>query len=164
MSIEKPISTIRKAVQGAAEEMASKESIQTPQAKHYDKAFLIFKTLRNMNPEVLEKLIIASAEGKELKDKLGNKLLMEFETISSEIFTEHKKKIIDEVKKIRMEKPSAEHFEKISALVKNSFTQLGNEIKHDSRLLHLFSGKEELFNEAVNYVCSKMPDLLVASI
>lgn len=164
MPIEKPISTIRKAVQGAAEEMASKESIQTPQAKHYDKVFLVFKTLRNINPKALEKLIIASAEGKELKDKLGNNLMVEFETISSEIFGKHKKNIADEIKKIKVESPSAENFEKIRSLVNNSFTELGNEIKHDPRLLHLFAGKEDLLDEAVNFVRLKLPDLLIASI
>ncbi|MBP6025454.1 hypothetical protein [Ferruginibacter sp.] len=163
MSLENPISTIRKAVQGAAEELASKELLQKAESNHYDKVFLIFKTLRNINPKTLEKVIIASAKGKELKDKLSKELFAEFESVAFEISADYKKKITAQVEKIENDSSCQNKYEQVTAVTKNIFTDMAYEIKNDPRLLTAFAGKEDLLDEAVNFVHSDLPELLVAS-
>ena len=46
MSIENPISTIRKAIKGSAERFAESEGKRKPKSKHYEEAFENFRKLK----------------------------------------------------------------------------------------------------------------------
>lgn len=164
MAIEKPISTIRKAVHGAAEELAAKEFLQKPEPKHYDKVFLIFKTLRNINSKTLEKVIVASVKGKALKDKLGEKLMTDFERVAFEISAYYKRKINAEIEKIEKDSSCKNKSERITISAKNIFEEMAYKIKKDPRLLSSFAGKEDMLDEAVNFLKSNLSELIVNSI
>lgn len=71
MSLENPISTIKKAIRGKAEEMASKEYLDKPEQRHLDKVLGIYKSLRNNPKENFEKQVKYDVERKILKDQMG---------------------------------------------------------------------------------------------
>ena len=99
MTIEKPISTIRKAIQGSAEKKAEYELLDKPEQRHYDESFLFLRYMKIFEREKYEKIIKIGAKTKELKDEMGinsfkiyanlgqdlNRILMDIEPGSNEI-------------------------------------------------------------------------------
>jgi hypothetical protein len=63
--------TIKKAVQGAAGELASKEFLDSPQQRHINSVIANYKLIRSMNPKILNKIINLTAKWQELKDEVG---------------------------------------------------------------------------------------------
>lgn len=71
MSIEKPISTIKKAIIGRAEKKAYEGSLNKPEQKHYEESLNFFKKMKEKRPEKIEELILNSAKGNDLRDEMG---------------------------------------------------------------------------------------------
>src|SRR5467141_1911924 len=100
MSIEKPISTIRKAVQGSAEKVAAKEFLDEPEQRHYDKIFNVYRFLRQFEPEKIERIIKIAAKEKELKDEMGIELYKVFNQVWEQLIQGYENKIDEAVKQI----------------------------------------------------------------
>jgi hypothetical protein len=71
MSFEKPISTIRKAIEGTAEKIAFNENLENPDSKHFEYVIKLYKHVRMSNPQMLEKIIRVASNNKELKEDIG---------------------------------------------------------------------------------------------
>lgn len=146
MNIEKPISTIRKAIIGSAEEAASKESLSRPEQRHYDYVFGLYKQIRDANPELLKKIIIAAAKGKELKDEIGQ----ESEKVFNQVWGELAVTYHDEL--VKSMKSSSDKF-------KREIFKIGEISKNDPRIISAFSGKEDALNKCIDYANKTILDL-----
>jgi hypothetical protein len=160
MNIEKPISTIRKAVKSSAEEQALNENIDKPEKRHYDETFKFLKIMKTINPEMFEKDIILLAKGKELKDESGIESYKVFRQVWKELTD------INEVnEQVNMwnkfrenqslpELPQSEQKRGYIILAEDFLKSKGEELKKDPRITNKFSGKEDILNRCVDHAIS----------
>lgn len=146
MTIEKPVSTIKKAIKGTTEQMASKESLKKPEQRHYDSVINLYKQIRNTSPEMLEKIVIAAAKGKELKDEIGQESEMVFNQVWGELADVYQEELYKSIEK------SPDEFKK-------EINKIGEMSKEDTRIISAFSGKEDALNKCIDYATQTIVDL-----
>ena len=132
MSLEKPIPTIRKAVERLAEERAENESLDKPEQRHYDDVFLTYKMWRMLDPQKLEISIKVTAKSQELKEEMGKELFKVFDLAWLDA-TQNCKGNIDKA---------------------------ANEVKNNPAVLQAFLGKEAFLIKALNITKSSMQELI----
>lgn len=165
MSIEKPISTIRRAIQESAEENASKEFLNEPEQRHYKQAIDFYKLLRKSSPEFLEIVIPLTAKRKELKDEMGLELYKVFEDAWENLLrgpTGYESKMKEGMAQItETKKLSSDEYnqEKIN-LTQRILNEESASLRHDSIISSAFSGNEEILNKAIEFEISYLCDLL----
>jgi len=162
MNIENPLHTIKKAVEEAAIRKASNEFLEKPEARHFQLVFDDFKRLRNLNPQVLARLIIRYAKTKELKDELGRNLDFTLQQVYNEKSSQLEDRIIAGIEQLQsMSKMKQEEVQKeFAALMQRGAEELGRQIKTDSRITSSFVGKEELLNKAINFINKELLETL----
>ena|ERR1035437_398953 len=134
MSIEKPISTIRKAIKSISENIPD----------NYKRALNAFKDLKKVNPEFLNKIITTESQGQDIKDKMEPELYNIYSKVFGEIFTNHE---------AELNKATIDGSEEMLTKVIQTIL---NEVKKDNRLIHAFAGKKELFNKIASFSTSEM--------
>ena len=161
MSIENPIQTIKKAITASAEKLASNESINKPEPRHFEQIFNMYKQLRESDPVTLEKIIIISVKGKELKDKLGHDLDSVFQQVANETQNRLKEKIISEINIFQNsdELNSSDQNQKLKEIIEHGLNQLKNEILNDSRIKTAFGGHQELLNQCIDFTVSSSKEI-----
>ncbi|MFA6524085.1 MAG: hypothetical protein WC264_00450 [Candidatus Paceibacterota bacterium] len=161
MAIEKPISTIRKAVNSAAENMAKNEFLDKPEQRHYESVISEYKWLRAFEPEFLEKILVVGAKGSELKDEMGTELYNIFDKVRTEMTSNSEDQFKDAIEQIKMTKNLSldELNQEISNLIIRYFKIKGEEIKNDPRIKSAFFGKEELLDKAINFIITSLVDI-----
>jgi hypothetical protein len=153
MSLEQPYSTIKKAVEGSANEMARSELLEKPEARHYDKVFQLLKQLRDFDSSLLENIIIISARGKNLAEKLGPGLEKEFREVVDELNENIEKKAKLGIKQIKstIKDPKSIIDEK-NKFALRLIEELILQLKTDLRIVSAFDGKELLLEEATAFM------------
>lgn len=169
MSLERPFSTIRKAVEESAEEKASKEFLDRPEPRHFEAAFNFYRTLRESDPEFFEAVVSLTAQRKEVRDTLGVELYSTFDRAWTSLINDHTNgyaakvkaafEQVQETKNLNQEELEEERI----ILTKRFLTEAANIIESDPQLLISFRGKEELLNKAVVFESSYFVNLLDAS-
>jgi len=155
MSLEKPISTIRKALHGIAEENAFGNLKGTPEKKDFDDAINVLRSLKNSDPEKFELVVKVGAEGKELKDKIGEERYKLFMSIWEDLcindFTNLNIAcdLIEKTPMLVTDKHKAIH-----KLNENFYTKKLEEMKENTKLKAAFQGNEEIFNQALKVTAS----------
>jgi len=139
MSIEKPISQIKRAILAGAEELARKESLNKPEDCHFNAVIKILREAKNYSQELFEQAIKTLVEEKELKNKIGIELVTSFEKASYRLLENQERKgdLIDYISK---------DFEA--------------EIKSEPQIAIEFAGKEKFLDDAIKYIKSNFPKLL----
>lgn len=162
MGIEKPISTIRKAVQRMAEEEAEKESLNKPEQRHYDDVFTTYKVLRMLDPERLELNLKVTAKQQELKNGIGTELFKVFDKVWIEATKEGKKEIAEAVDQLeRTLNISPKEFNrKLKEIDEQYLKEKAILVKSDPRIISDFKGKEELLDRAIKTTISSMNELM----
>lgn len=151
--------TTRKAIQIAAEEMASQEFLDAPQQEHLDSVISNYKLIYSMNPKILYKIVNLTAKSKEIKDEVGPDLHKIFTQVWEKELTANMKNELDDVMAtIHQTKTLTEKGDKdeIVILVKRYIEKKIQELKKDPRILSAFAGKEELLDKLLNFVVSAM--------
>lgn len=161
MTIERPISTIRKAINSAAQNKAENEFLEKPEQKHYEDIFSEYKLLRAFEPELLEKLLILGAEGSEIKHEMGSDLYEIFSNVQEELTSIGKEKLINALEQIKKTKNlSLEELNQEIANLNNSYLKIkGEEIKNDPRIKSAFNGKERLLDNAISFSIKSLVDI-----
>ena len=154
MNIENPISTIRKAVEGSAEEMAKTEFLQKPESRHYKAIFENYRIVKDYSPEMFEKMVFLSAKGKELKDNLGPELSKIFKNVSDEINETYQNKIIAATEQLENSSNlNQEELKKeIFNLTNRAIKEIVESIEVNPLIVSAFLGKEELLKKALYYL------------
>ena len=162
MSIEKPISTIRKAVQRLAEEGAGKEGLGKPEKRHYDDVFNSYKLLRMMEPKKFELYIQTSAKYQELKNEIGEELFKVFDKAWIHATKQGRVEIEKEERKLkRILNLSREEFDQRLKKIDEKFLkEKASLVRNDPQVVNAFSGKEEFLNKATDLVTLSMLDLM----
>jgi len=164
MSIENPISTIRRAIKGTAERLAESEGKRKPKSKHYEEVFENYRKIQKTNPEMLEKLIIASAKDKELKDELGPDLDAAFQIVWVKVYTRFAYRIRHTIQDIiKDENPlSEESKQKLANSINEIINDMSLEIKKDPLVAHSFLTEKEkvLLNKAIAYTRTSIMKLI----
>lgn len=165
MVIENPTSTIRKAIHGKAENLASVEFLEKPEERHFQEAFAIYRFLKYMEPERLEELIKISAKRKELKDQIGIKSYKTFNTVWDQLLQGYENKIDKAVKQSNETKglSKKELIEEVKNLYNRFLKERGEQFKEDPRIKTIFQEKEELLNECVENEILNTFDILTCS-
>lgn len=165
MTIENPISTIRKAVKGSAERLAENSNAKKVKPEHYKEVLGLFRRLKDTNPEILEKLIIASAKDKELKDELGSDFDSIFQQVWIEVNSRYSYRIRHAVKQMKEEKElDAEEAKKRFVNSINEITnEMSIEMRKDPLITHSFMSEKEkgLLNKAITVTTTTISELLV---
>ena len=168
MSIENPISTIRKAVKGSAERLADSEGERKPKSEHYDKIFEKFRNLKKTNPEILEELIIASAKDKELKDELGMDLDSTFQMIWVKVNTRYAYRIRHLVQDtIKDEDPITEESkQKLASSINGIIDEISIEVRRDPLVVNSFTTEKErnLLNKVIAHTKASIQKLMFKSL
>lgn len=153
MSLEKPFSTIRKAIQGSAENRASKELLDKPEERHYKDAFHFFKSLRAFSPEKVELFITLTAKNKELRNAMGAELYKIFSRVMEDLSNRNEKQFNEAVEQIKTTKKLShqEMSEDVKKLKERFIKEIVNEFKNDSRIVSAFAGKEKLLNKGIEF-------------
>lgn len=154
MKIEKPISTIRKAIKGSAEQMASREFLEEPEERHYKDTFDFFRALKMLQPEMYEKMIVVGAKGQELSERIGKDSHKILTGVLREIAAKDKEDLKQAVESMRNTRNlSSEELEReIFKLKERYFNNVvTKEILNDPRLKSAFAGKEELLIKVVDF-------------
>jgi hypothetical protein len=154
MTIEKPISTIRKAIKGSAELEAEKEGRKRPKKRHFREAFQFFRFLKMIDPKMYEGSLELMAKAKDLKDEMGEDLYKTFTSVLEEITSKIREKVKKEYEQIKEKGPLSS--EEILELNKKIIIISNEEMKNDSRLISAFLGKEELLNKTIDFISSEM--------
>ncbi len=155
MSLEKPISTIRKAIEGTAQKSASAEFLDKPEKRHYNDAFDFYKYMRGFEPEKVEQVIMVAAKSKELSDEMGAELLKVFNKVWEDVTLGSEEKLNKAIE--RLKETILSHIELNQEIIKleERFLKLKtNELKNDPRIVSAFAGKEELLNKGVQLAIS----------
>jgi len=162
MGIEKPISTIRKAVQNLAEENASGDSLKVPESKHFKDAFEFYKAMRLNDPEGLKLSIEVRAREQDIKNKMGEKLYNVFDKVWIEVNQDSTQEIneaLDQIKKDK--KMSSEDIEQAIDEFELSFIKgKARIVKNDPRIVSAFLGKEEVLRNGLYGVMLSMLHVL----
>lgn len=163
MTIEKPISTIRKALKGRAEQKAAENSLDKPEQKHYDESLNFYKRMRDKRPEEIETLILNSAEGKELKDEMGEELYQVFDQIWKEKTKGFLYNLIQKTGEFlenyfdnnnNKDLPRSEFVKKMDEFAETLLNEKAKEIRDDPKIISAFSGKEDVLNKVIDYLIS----------
>jgi len=143
--LEKPITTIRKAVEGTAREAASKEFLDKPEARHYEQVFEMFKMMRDSEPKMLEGMIKIAAANKDLEDKLEPESYKVFKMVSNELSDDTQKKIAQVMMKIQIREDVNEEnlVQELAKAFKNISDDSFRQTIEDPRIKEAFKGKEE---------------------
>jgi len=162
MSLEKPISTIRKAVQGLAEEKAQKESLEKPEQRHYDSVFNTFKMWRMLNPESLELSIKVGAKNQELKKEMGDELYNIFNQAWIRTNKRGNEQLEEEVKKInKILKIFPNKYKgKLNQINEQYLEEKADIVRYDNSVMSAFDGKKDLLNKAIEITTSSMRELM----
>jgi hypothetical protein len=162
MSIENPISTIRKAVKELAERKASAEFLNEPEQRHYKDALTSYKMWRMMDPGSLQIGIKINALEHDYKRKMGPELFKAFDsawidaTKNAEAELENAEMQIKETKDLTDDELTLE-LEKIED---RFLTKKSEEVKNDERLVNLFLENKELLNEAIDSTAGLMREYM----
>lgn len=162
MSLEKPIPTIRKAVNRLAEDRAKNESLESPEQRHFDDVFLTFKMWRMLDPKNLELSIKVSAKSQELKNEMGAELFNIFDHSWINATKDGKKELsseIGEINKLFSMFPE-KYKEKLVQVNEKYLEDKVNQIKNDPHVKQAFAGKEELLGKAIEITTSSMLELM----
>jgi|GEM_PF-2967670 len=153
MSIEKPISTIKKAIQGRAEEKAYEDSLDRPEQKHYDESLNFYKQMRDKRPEEIEKLILHSADSKELRDKMGMELYKIFDQTWKEKTKGFFLKMIERASEVKEneELSRREFVKEMDSFAEKLLKETSEELRSDPRIISAFLGKEDILNKIIDY-------------
>lgn len=164
MTIENSISTIRKAIKGSAEGLASRESLEKPEQRHYDHIFNLYKQLRELNPPMLEKVIMIAAKSKDLKEESGPEIGKVFNQVWNEISDGYEDRLEMAVyagEDDKTQKLSPEIFrQKMYDLMEKFFKEKIIQLKNDPSIVSAFIGKEELLNKYIDLTTSTFLDYL----
>lgn len=161
MGIEKPISTIRKAIQNFAEEKALKESLDTPKSRHFEDAFNAYKAMRIFEPDKLEQAIKIRAREQDIKNEMGN-LYNIFQAVWVDVNKESKREIDKAIEQIKANKKMSinDIDQSIDEFELKFIKEKAIEVKNDPRIVSAFSGKEEILNEGLYGVMLSMLHIL----
>lgn len=155
MSIEKPISTIRKAIKGAAEEDALLELKESPEKKHLDDAFNFFRYIKVFEPTKFELLVKIAAEAKDIKDAIGLEKYKLFMDVWTEVCAHGENELkLDTYQILKSEMPLREKQKQNLLLNRQFYKQRALEIRNDSRILNAFKESEELMNKSIEFTTS----------
>ncbi len=162
MSLEKPIATIRKAVQGLAEERAKKELLEKPEQRHYDSVVATFKMWRMLNPESLELSIKVGAKNQELKKEMGSELYNIYNHAWIRANKKGNEQLEEEVKKIsKILKLFPNKYKgKLNQINEQYIKEKADRVRYDNSVMRAFDGKEELLNKAIDITTSSMRELM----
>ncbi|HLG35303.1 MAG TPA: hypothetical protein VI757_10515 [Bacteroidia bacterium] len=164
MTIEKPFSTIRKAIEGSAEKQAENEFLEKPEHRHYKAAFDFYKTVRALAPEKVELLIKAAAKAKVLKDGMGGELYKTSNQVLDDLMEGSEKQFNDAVDQIKESgKLSEKELHDEILKLNTRFIKIKmDEFKKDPRIVTTYAGKEELMNKFIDMVTSSTLNILNA--
>ena len=164
MALEKPFSTIRKAIEGGAEKQAEKEFLENPEHRHYKAAFAYYKTVRALAPEKVELLIEAAAKAKDLKDEMGNELYKISNQVLNDLMDGSEKQFNEAVDQIKDSKllTSEEFHNEILKLNIRFLNVKINEFKKDAQIISVYEGKGELLNKFIELINSSTLNILSA--
>ena len=162
MSLEKPISTIRKAVHGLAEENAKEEGFEKPEQKHFDSVFDTFKMWRMLNPKSLELSIKVGAKYEDLKKEMGTELFDIFNQSWIKANKKGNEQLEEEVRKINkiIKILPKKYKEKLHQINEQYLKEKSDIVRSDTTVLNAFKGKEELLNNAIEITTSSMRELM----
>jgi hypothetical protein len=162
MKIEKPISTIRKAIKISAEQTAQEEFLKKPEKRHYEEAFSFYKYMKLFEPENYEKMIVIGAKGSELKDKMSPKLYKEFTNILEEVTSKNGIRIEKAINVLKdsgllsSEQLKQETLELNKELIAMNY----NDLINDPRLKSAFKGKEGFLKKVIDFTSNSMTYLI----
>ncbi len=162
MSIEKPITTTRKAVERMAEDRASKEFLETPESRHYESVFTTYKMLRMLDPQRLELVVKANAKEQDIKTEMGTDLFNIYQKVWSDVTKEGKNEIDKAVEQLKNTTDlSPKHLnEELIKLDERFLKEKSSQVKNDPRIVTAFLDKGELLNKSIELTTSSMLDLL----
>jgi DNA-binding ferritin-like protein (Dps family) len=161
MTIENPISTTRKAVKGIAESIAEREFFKKPEPQHFQAAFDSLRRFQELGQEALEKFVLAAAEGKEIKDALGEERHSLFSQLMKEKTALHSADLTSSIEKIMSESESLEEANiKIPEMLLRASTQIVDEIRHDSRIISAFAGEDALLERVSKFSINSISELM----
>lgn len=162
MAMEKPISTIKKAIQNLAEENASKDSLKVPESKHFENAFNTYKAMRIVDPEGLELSIEVRSREQEIKREMGEELYNVFQQVWTEVNKDNKEEIDNAIKQIKSSKnKSPEDIEQaIDEFELKYIREKANIVKNDLRIILAFSEKKEILSKGLYGVMLSMLHIL----
>ncbi|KKQ36032.1 MAG: hypothetical protein US50_C0001G0034 [Candidatus Nomurabacteria bacterium GW2011_GWB1_37_5] len=161
--LEKPIQTIRKAVNLQAEELAKKEFLPTPEPRHFKAVFDQMKEIREYSPKMLEKLIIVAVQMKDIKEEIGPELDAIFSKVFGELSAGINEKLDVGMKQIMETKnitSQTEALQELSSLSKRIMEDVINNVKNDARVVSAFKGKEKLLEKVSNNARIAQADLV----
>jgi len=164
MPIEKPISTIRKAIEGTAEVKADKESIDKPEERHYKAAFNFYRTLRALSPEKVGLIITIAAKSKGLKDEMGVQLFKVFNDVFKDKTTGSEREFNEQIEQIKAKRhlSQRELSKEILKLNEAFIVKKVAEVQNDPRIISAFAGKEELLKKGTEFAMSSTINILEA--
>lgn len=162
MSIEKPISTIRKAVHRLAEERAQKEGIDKPEQRHYDDVFLTYKAWRLLDPKYLEVAIKVTSKSQDLKNEMGTELFNIFDDAWINATKDGKNEMDKAIKQLdRTLNISQEEYKNELELIPERFLkEKTDQVKNDPKVTQAFFGKENLLEKALTTTASSIRELM----
>ena len=161
MSIEKPFSTIRKAVEGRAEEAATFEGLETPTSKHYKREFNILRVSKMFNPENYERDLIIGARAKELKDAMGKEKYIIFNDILKEIEEKYDKEKSEKESLLSMQNfHDGKARNDYLILNEKYLTMKANELKLDPRIIAAFKENMNLVDETLLFIKNSVMERL----
>jgi len=162
MSIEKKISTVRKAIKGTAEADAEREGLMSPEGRHFKSAFNFYRFIKLVDPKTYEFMVSTAAKLNDLKTEMGPDLSRILGNAIERITGKDENKVEQQFRQLERTRKMTQEEEEEEILKLNiNFTrEKDEEIKKDTELLLAFSGKEELLNQAVSYISESMIKLL----
>lgn len=158
MSIEKPISTIRKAIKGAAETEAEQEGLEYPKDRHFKEAFSFYRFLKMSDPKMYEDSLLSAAKGMDLKKEMGETLYKLFTQVLEKITSKNGLEIERELKQMKKSNQfSQEELKKWILELNKKLIKLNDmELRKDLRLISAFSRKEELLKRTIDFISSSI--------
>jgi hypothetical protein len=165
MPLEKPIATIRKAVQGSAEKSALEDSRDTPEQKDFKQALNFYRYIKIFEPEKYEWIIQTAAKGKELKDAVGDELYKMVTSEWEEIIDRGSDKLNEDLEYIRT---TSKNYSEVGVyeaihLYEMFLKEKAIEIKNNPKIMAAFSGKEDLLNQGIDFAANSMLELFSQS-
>lgn len=163
MSLERPIPTIRKAVTGAAEELARQESLEKPGPAHFKRALETIKMMRELKPDVIESYIKTLARGKDLTDKIGPERNSVLQGALKEIIARHGPEVQQELEAIHEPNPNSEAYKQEAAgIMRRAIDKWMGEIKQDPQVVAAFKDDEALLDEASGFFVDVVAEVATA--
>lgn len=160
MTPENKYSTIRKAVEGKAEELAARELLEKPEKHHLDEVFNEYKALRGISPKELEAQISIASKRKELKDQMGIDANQIFNEVWDNLYNGPTGLEIKEAEQTAQRKkysrPTVETaLQDMVEFRERFFKWMEKFIKIDPRIITAFKGKEDILNQKIEFEVSQ---------